>query len=41
MRQVKNFYQIRYYTKTQKWLQIGDMTLLENIAPVGLKNLFN
>jgi len=29
------------YTKTQKWLQIGDMILLENIAPVGLKNLFN
>ncbi len=30
MRQVKNLYQLT----SQKWLQVGDRTLFENIAPV-------
>jgi hypothetical protein len=34
MEQVKNFYQFTAQTKTQNWLQIGDRTLFENIAPV-------
>jgi hypothetical protein len=34
MRQVKNFYQFTSHKKTQKWLQVGDRTLFENIDPV-------
>ncbi|WP_141698888.1 hypothetical protein [Candidatus Marithrix sp. Canyon 246] len=34
MRQVKNFYQFTSHKKTQKWVQVGDRTLLENIDPV-------
>ncbi|MEN8217894.1 MAG: hypothetical protein ABFS56_16300 [Pseudomonadota bacterium] len=34
MRQVKNLYQLTCHKKTQKWLQVGDRTLFENIDPV-------
>jgi hypothetical protein len=34
MIQVKNFYQFTYHKKTQKWLQVGDRRLFENIDPV-------
>jgi hypothetical protein len=34
MKQVNNFFQLTSHKKTQKWLQIGDRTLLESINPV-------
>ncbi|MDM8557848.1 hypothetical protein [Candidatus Parabeggiatoa sp. HSG14] len=37
MKQVKNFSQLTSPKKTQKWLQVGDRTLFENIAPIRLE----
>jgi hypothetical protein len=37
MKQVKNFSQLTSHKKTQKWLQVGDRTLFENIEPVRLE----
>jgi len=34
IRQVQQVYQASSHKPTQKWLQVGDRTLLENIAPV-------
>ena len=34
MRQVQQAYQVNSHKQTQKWLQVGDRRLFENIAPV-------
>ncbi len=38
MRQVNNFYKFTSHKKTQKWLQVGDRTLFENIYPVKVED---